>query len=253
MSELAIIGGTGALKLFPSQGVEAVTTPFGAPSDRPRRIRLGQSEALFLARHGNPHRIPPHRINYRANIQALRSLGVRTILAVNAVGGISPEMPAGALVIPDQLIDMTWGRAHTFSDGGSAPLQHIDFTHPFDPALRNTLIKAAKLAGHAVFPRGCIAVTQGPRLETAAEVRMLAAAGCDLVGMTAMPEAALAREAGLGYASVCAVANAGAGVDDQAITEQAIFAVLEPAMKQVAEVLTQAAELLYPQSDTGSD
>ena len=180
---LAIIGGTGAVDLFETDRPAAITTPFGAPSDRPRRIRLGDEDCWFLARHGAPHRIPPHKVNYRANIHALKTLGVEAVLAVNAVGGVTERAAAGKLLIPDQLLDFTWGRAHTFSDGGSAPLQHIDFTHPFDGRLREALCRASEKKVPDAVVGGCIGVTQGPRLETAAEVRYLARLGCDVVGM----------------------------------------------------------------------
>lgn len=234
--QLAIIGGTGALQLFRSHSATALTTPFGSPSERPRRVTLGEHEFWFMARHGDPHRIPPHRINYRANVHALRSLGADTILAINAVGGIAESLNPGDLVIPDQLIDYTFGRAHTFSDGGSAPLKHVDFTYPFEGPLRQRLIAAAGQT-EAVVDGGCHGVVQGPRLETAAEVRRLAADGCDLVGMTAMPEAALAREAGLDYASLCIVANPAAGVGGQLIAEAEIHRVLDQAMDKVRSVL----------------
>ena len=272
--KLAVIGGTGALNLFQTRRSVSMTTPFGPPSDRPREIVIGNSEIgnseiddpdtdgsdigdpdvgdsetgipetgnsgiWFLARHGDPHRIPPHRINYRANIHALRTLGVDSVLAINAVGGVSAELPAGSMLVPDQLIDYTWGRAHTFSDGGSAPLRHIDFTRPFDGPLRERLLDAGRRAGHELVDGGCHAVTQGPRLETAAEVAQLAAAGCAVVGMTAMPEAALAREAGIDYASLCVVANAGAGLEDGPITEADIHRVLQTTMQKVAEIITR--------------
>lgn len=239
--KLAVIGGTGALEMFRPLSNAAMTTPFGAPSDRPRQVDAGGSEVWFLARHGDPHRIPPHKINYRANIHALKILGVDSVLAINAVGGLAPGLAAGTMVAPDQLIDYTWGRAHTFSDGGSAPLRHIDFTRPFDGPLRDRLLEAAARTGHEVIDGGCHAVTQGPRLETAAEVSRLAADGCDLVGMTAMPEAALAREAGLDYASLCVVANAGAGLEDGPITEDDIHRVLQAAMRNVKDVIVALA------------
>jgi len=235
--KLAVMGGTGALQLFETLRNMALTTPFGAPSDRPRQVAVADTELWFLARHGDPHRIPPHKINYRANIHALKILGVDSVLAINAVGGLVVGLPAGSMVAPDQIIDYTWGRAHTFSDGGSAPLKHIDFTRPFDGPLRDRLLDAARQVGHELVDGGCHAVTQGPRLETAAEVSRLASEGCDVVGMTAMPEAALAREAGLDYASLCVVANAGAGLEDGPITEDDIHQVLQGAMQNVKDVI----------------
>lgn len=236
---LAVIGGTGALNLFEARSSMSLTTPFGPPSARPVQVVIEDHEIWFLARHGDPHRIPPHRVNYRANIHALNTLGIDTVLAINAVGGISPDLCAGALLVPDQLIDHTSGRAHTFSDGGSAPLRHIDFTHPFAGPLRDALCSAAARAGIGVVDGGCVAVTQGPRLETAAEVARLAAEGCDAVGMTTMPEAALAREVGMDYASLCVVANAGAGLQQGPITEQDIHRVLNAGMRQVHEVIVE--------------
>lgn len=235
--KLAVIGGTGALRLFEMHRKVALTTPFGAPSDRPRQVAAGGEEIWFLARHGDPHRIPPHKVNYRANIHALRTLGADSVLAINAVGGLVPELAAGTLVVPDQIIDYTWGRAHTFSDGGSAPLKHIDFSRPYDGPLRDRLVEAARRAGQDIVDGGCHAVTQGPRLETAAEVARLVSDGGKIVGMTAMPEAALAREAGLDYASLCVVANAAAGLEEGPITEDDIHHVLQAAMQNVPDII----------------
>ena len=237
--KLAVIGGTGALNLFEADRSVSLTTPFGAPSARPIQAVFEGQEIWFLARHGHPHRVPPHRVNYKANIHALSTLGIDSVLAINAVGGISANLAAGALLVPDQLIDHTWGRAHTFSDGGSAPLKHIDFTNPFAGPLRDALCSAAGNAGIEVIDGGCVAVTQGPRLETAAEVSRLAGEGCDAVGMTTMPEASLAREVGMDYASLCVVANAGAGLQQGPITERDIHRVLQTAMKQVQGVIGQ--------------
>ncbi|GAB4178361.1 MAG: S-methyl-5'-thioinosine phosphorylase [Wenzhouxiangellaceae bacterium] len=241
---LAIIGGTGVANHWPELSQAALTTPFGAPSDRPREVRIGDATVWFLARHGTPHRIPPHRINYRANIHALRLLGVDAVLALNAVGGIRADLAPGSLLAPDQLIDYTWGRAHTFSDGGSSALKHVDFTRPFGGVLRERLLDAARSAEEPVIDGGCVAVTQGPRLETAAEVMKLARDGADVVGMTTMPEAALAREAGLDYASLCMVANPGAGLADGEITEEDIHAVLGQAMRRVHHVIETLVRLL---------
>lgn len=245
--KLAIIGGTGALRLFPTVRKIPVSTPFGAPSDKPSELEIDGRTVLFLPRHGDPHRIPPHRVNYRANVYSLKNLGVGHILALNAVGGLKPGVEAGDLLIPDQLIDLTWGRAHTFSDGGSAPLRHIDFTSPFDGPLRASLLAAAATADQQVIASGCHVVTQGPRLETAAEVRRLAAMGGDVVGMTAMPEAALAREAGLDYASLCVVANAGAGLQQGEISEDDIHAVLAEAMEKVRSIVVAMIAELQPE------
>lgn len=229
MGSIGIIGGTGLEQL---QGLElvrehVVDTPFGAPSRPVQEGRLAGQTLYFLHRHGSPRTIPPHRINYRANISALHALGVRRLVAVNAVGGVSPDMQPGRLVIPDQLIDYTWGREHSFDDGSSGRLQHIDFTEPYDRRLRLALVEAAEAAGITHEPFGVHAVTQGPRLETAAEVRRLAGDGCDIVGMTGMPEAALARELGMAYASVCMVVNPAAGLGDLPLTLDLMRHILE--------------------------
>lgn len=237
---LAVIGGTGldGLDGFVLRETRAPDTPFGAPSAPLLLGRAGDREVVLLARHGRPHHIPPHRINYRANISALQALGVRGILAVNAVGGISASMTAGALAVPHDLIDYSWGRAHTFSDGAPGQhLAHIDFTAPFDGDLRRRLLAAAEAVDEELVPFGVYGVAQGPRLETAAEIRRMARDGCDLVGMTAMPEAALAREAGIPYAMLCVVANPAAGLTAEPVTLAAMQAVLSGAMARVQRVM----------------
>ncbi len=242
--QLAVIGGTGiqALAGFETDTEHRVDTPFGAPSGVIREGLLAGRRCLFLARHGVPHQIPPHRINYRANLWALRQLGADAVLGVNAVGGINPAMPTGRLVIPDQVVDYTWGRKHTFFDGENTPgeltaLEHIDFTEPYHPALRRRLADAAQGLGLEVASGGTYAATQGPRLESAAEVRRLAQDGCDIVGMTGMPEAALAAELGMAYASLCIVVNAAAGLGDEPITLEAMGEVLALGAAQVAKLL----------------
>ncbi len=244
----AVIGGTGlqALAGFQAEAEHALQTPFGAPSAPVQEGRLDGRRCLFLARHGVPHRIPPHRINYRANLWALRELGADAVLAVNAVGGINPTMPPGRLVVPDQVVDYTWGRAHSYYDGDgvSAPvsdqlseLEHVDFTEPYDAGLRQRLLAAGNALGLQLDSAGTYAATQGPRLESAAEIRRLANDGCDVVGMTGMPEAALARELGLPYASLCIVVNAAAGLGTEPITLEAMSEVLEAGSARVAELL----------------
>ncbi|PLW82210.1 S-methyl-5'-thioinosine phosphorylase [Kineobactrum sediminis] len=216
MSALGIIGGTGVDQLegLAIDREHDLDTRFGAPSRPIQEGRVADRQVFFLQRHGSPRAIPPHRINYRANLQALHTLGVRQVVGINAVGGISSEMQPGRLVIPDQLIDYTWGREHTFDDGSAGSLLHIDFTDPYDLGLRLALLDAADRAGIGYEPSGVHGIVQGPRLETAAEVRRMAVDGCDIVGMTGMPEAALARELGIAYASVCMVVNLAAGLGD---------------------------------------
>ena len=225
----AIIGGTGLNQLpgFTSLQEYTQDTPWGAPSHPVQRGKLGECEAYFLARHGVPHRLPPHLINYRANLWALRELGVTQVVAVNAVGGISAPMGPGVLSVPDQLIDYTWGRQHTFYDGGELDLKHIEFTQPYSSNVRDSLLQAALDAGVECRAGGVYAATQGPRLETAAEIKRLAQDGCDVVGMTGMPEAALAAELELDYAALCIVVNWGAGLNAQPITEAAIHDILQ--------------------------
>jgi 5'-methylthioadenosine phosphorylase/5'-methylthioinosine phosphorylase len=239
MPATAIIGGTGLTRL---EGLEItrserIATPFGEPSAELLHGRLHGNEVIFLARHGNPHRTPPHRINYRANIWALRAAGMTEIIAVAAVGGITDAMTPGRVVIPDQLIDYTHGRATTFFDDNLAEVVHIDFTEPYTANLRQRLLTAANQAQVAAVDGGTYGATQGPRLETAAEIRRLEHDGCDLVGMTGMPEAALARELSLAYACCAVVANWGAGKSAGEITMAEIEEHLGRGMKDVAQLL----------------
>jgi purine nucleoside phosphorylase len=213
MRRVALIGGTGARRLVPPQADErhAAATRWGEPSAAVSAWSAGTAEVLFLPRHGSAGRIAPHRVNYRANIEVLREAGAEAVIGINTVGGITPRARPGHLLLPAQLIDYTWGRAQTYSDGDDQPLRHVEFDPPVDERLRRELLAAAGAAGVDVVDGGCYGVTQGPRLETAAEIDRLAADGCDMVGMTAMPEAALAREAGLAYAICAVVVNRAAG------------------------------------------
>jgi 5'-methylthioinosine phosphorylase len=239
MSRIAVIGGTGLAQLDGLDGVTSfpITTPFGEPSADLVSGNLGQTEVVFLARHGRPHRIPPHRINYRANLWALKEAGVGGIIAVNAVGGIHPVMGAGHFCVPHQLIDYTWGRASSFFEEDLESVTHVDFTHPYDDVLRQHLLQALVDLGLAHSARGVYGATQGPRLETAAEIQRLERDGCDIVGMTGMPEAGLARELGLPYACLALVVNPAAGKAPGLITMDAIEAVMAAGMGQVRSVL----------------
>jgi 5'-methylthioadenosine phosphorylase len=238
---LAIIGGSGMSRLEGMGELRQVAarTAYGEPSAPLAFGRIGGRELVFLARHGEGHSIAPHDINYRANIWALKEAGVREVLSVATVGGIRREFGPGALVVPDQIIDYTWGRRSTFFDGPGARVTHIDFTEPYAPALRAKILAAARACGERISDGGTYAVTQGPRLETAAEITRLERDGADLVGMTAMPEAGLAREAGLDYAAIAVVANHAAGRGDSvhAISLDAIERVLVEAMARVRRVI----------------
>ena len=238
MSRVAIIGGTGLSELVGLKNIktEKVDTVYGETSGVIESGLLEGEEVVFLSRHGKPHTIPPHKINYRANLDALHKLNVKKIIAVNAVGGISNDMPPKHIVIPHQIIDYTYGREHTFYDNTSeVELQHVDFSDPYDGDLRFKLISAAKQYDIPFSNSGVYACTQGPRLESSAEVQRLLRDGCDIVGMTGMPEAALARELGIAYASLCIVVNAAAGLSQEPITMADIHRVLS---EGIADVLT---------------
>jgi 5'-deoxy-5'-methylthioadenosine phosphorylase len=240
---LAIVGGSG-LTVFP--GMEdarhvVARTSYGEPSASLVHGKIGGREVVFLARHGEGHSIAPHEINYRANIRALKEAGVREVVAVATVGGIRREFGPGVLVLPSQIIDYTWGRRATFHDGPGAKVTHIDFTEPYAAPLRARILSAARACGEDLADGGVCAATQGPRLETAAEITRLERDGADLVGMTGMPEAALAREAGLDYAAIAVVANHAAGRGDSAhaISLEAMEGVLIEAMARVRRVIGQ--------------
>ena len=212
----AILGGSGLAKLsaLGSPRRRVMRTPFGEPSGALTFGRLGGQEVVFLARHGYGHTIAPHDINYRANIWALKELQVRGVFAMATVGGIAPHLGPGTLALPDQIIDYTYGRKGTFFESAEASVTHIDFTLPYTQSLRMRLLEAARICGEPLSDGGVYACTQGPRLETAAEIERLARDGATMVGMTGMPEAALAREAELEYAALAVVVNHAAGRGD---------------------------------------
>jgi len=225
---LAVIGGTGLYRLADLQDVEThqPETRFGAPSGPVRIGTLDGRRVAFLARHGEGHSLPPHLINYRANLAALQALGADRVLALNTVGGITGRFGPRVLGCPDQLIDYTWGRVSTICEEPGAEVVHVDFGEPYTRSLRAAVIAAAVAAGVDLVDGGCYGATQGPRLETRAEIARMKRDGCDLVGMTGMPEASLARELGLEYACLAIVANwaAGAGPDpDEVITLQDVL------------------------------
>ena len=240
---LAVIGGTGVYRLAALEDEEArhIDTPYGAPSGPLRIGRLGEVRIAFLARHGEGHALPPHKVNYRANLFALRQAGARRVLALNTVGGITDAYGPRVLACPDQLIDYTWGRESTFWDGEGEAL-HVDFGHPYSPMFRHKLLAAARVTGVRVVDGGCYGATQGPRLETNAEIARMRRDGCDLVGMTGMPEAALARELGLEYACLAIVANWAAGCGDaQEITLAEVLENVATASSGLPALITRLA------------
>jgi len=246
MSGIAILGGSGmdSLDGLEITRREHVSTPYGEPSDTLNHGTLNGAAVIFLARHGAAHTLPPHCINYRANLWALRQLGVSRVLAVCAVGGINPAIQPTALITPDQLVDYTWGRAHTLYDGEDNTVEHIDFTEPYCSELRAQLITAAGQAGLTITATATYAATQGPRLETAAEIRRLQNDGCDIVGMTGMPEASIARELGLCYATLAVSANNAAGRDPGPIEMPAVMRNLETGMQQARLLINKVLPLL---------
>lgn len=239
MSKLAIIGGTGLTSLDDLSIVESknISTPYGEPSSALQIGELAGHEIVFIARHGAEHCIPPHKINYQANIWALNNIGVTDIIAVAAVGGIHDEIPPEKIVIPEQIIDYTYERKHTFFENDLSQVTHIDFTNPYDSALRKKLTQAAERSKIEVFDGGAYGVTQGPRLETAAEIVRMQQDGCDIVGMTGMPEAALANELELNYACCALCVNWAAGKTEEEISMHEINSVIEKGMDSVKSIL----------------
>lgn len=247
MKTLAIIGGSGLthLRNLTVRERRVMRTPYGEPSAPMVYGLVGGHEVIFLPRHGHGHTIPPHSVNYQANMWALKECGVNHVVAVNAVGAINTDLAPGTLVLPDQIIDYTYGRAHTFFGSHPEPVTHIDFTHPYCEALREVLRDGASRAGLTLAPKGTYAATQGPRFETAAEILRLERDGADIVGMTGMPEAALARELGLCYASLSVVANYAAGKSEEEIDLRAIERYLESGMAKVRTLLEHAIPRLH--------
>lgn len=243
---LGIIGGSGLARLanLEVSRRQVMTTPYGKPSGPLTVGTMAGRKIIFLARHGDGHTIPPHEINYRANIWALRSRGARNVVAVFTVGGIRADLGPGALAVPDQIIDYTHGRKSTFFDRSRAGVTHVDFTHPYCEAMRRRLFDASRAAGESIVRDGTYAATQGPRLETAAEIDRLERDGADMVGMTGMPEAGLAREAELCYAAIAVVVNAaaGRGASARGIKLADLDAVAQHAMTRVRRILDRLAK-----------
>ena len=247
MSALAIIGGSGltTLKGLEITHQKEIQTPYGEPSSPIFYGTYAGKALVFLARHGVPHVIPPHKVNYRANLWSLKESGVKNVIAVAAVGSIHPDMQPSDLVIPDQIIDYTYSREQTFFAEKLTHVTHIDFTHPYCDNLRKQLLTATQskefqnLKEWKVHPKGVYGVTQGPRLETAAEINRMERDGCAIVGMTGMPEATLARELDLCYATCAVVANLAAGRGSAQITMTEIEANLKQGIENVRQLLTE--------------
>ncbi|HXF65990.1 MAG TPA: S-methyl-5'-thioinosine phosphorylase [Burkholderiales bacterium] len=244
---LGIIGGSGLSRLANLEVTRrlAVRTPYGEPSGALVFGRIRGREVVFLARHGYGHTIPPHEVNYRANIWALHAQKVTDVVSIASVGGIRSDLAPGTLAVPDQIIDYTHGRAATFFGRGERGVTHVDFTRPYCESMRQRLLEAAKRAGEAIVAGGTYAATQGPRLETAAEINRLERDGADMVGMTGMPEAVLAREIGLCYAAIAVVVNhaAGRGTSAEAVRLEEIAAVSQRAAERVRNILDQLVTL----------
>ena len=242
---LAVIGGSGLVGLGQMKVIrrEIARTPFGEPSGPLVIGQMSEAPVLFLARHGPGHIHAPHRINYRANVWALRQAGATSLLAVAAVGGMADNTGPGVIVAPDQIIDYTYGREHTFCDGSERTVVHVDFTRPYSDELREAVIQAAASVGEPVISTGVYGATQGPRLETAAEIQRMARDGATLVGMTGMPEAALARELSLRYAHLCVVSNwaAGCGNSINTISHEDIESTLDDSIGRVQKIVAALA------------
>jgi len=246
MESIAIIGGTGLTSFSGLEIIrkEVVRTPFGTPS---APITYGQycgKEVIFLPRHGSQHTIPPHMVNYRANLWSLHDKGVKNIIAVAAVGGIHKQTNPTTIVIPEQIIDYTYGRHQTFYEKDLLKVRHIDFTYPYDETLRQNLIQAVEIAGHKYYAGGVYAATQGPRLETAAEINRLEQDGCHVVGMTGMPEAALARELNINYAHCAVSVNWAAGRGNEPLNEESIVKYTHQGMTKVQSMLAALMTLI---------
>ncbi|MFT6906612.1 MAG: 5'-methylthioinosine phosphorylase [Oleiphilaceae bacterium] len=237
---IGIMGGTGLSQLdgFDIQEQKWCETPFGEPSSILSFGDFKGQKVVFLARHGVPHKVAPHLINYRANLSAFKQEGVTQVIAVNAVGGIHSEMGPTSIAVPDQIIDYTYGRAATIYDGCHVEsVDHIDFSIPYTESVRELLIKASKLANVDLLESATYGATQGPRLETSAEIKRMQRDGCDIVGMTGMPEASLARELGLDYACLALSVNWAAGITDQVITMKEIKEAIHGGMNKVHRIL----------------
>ncbi len=241
--KIGIIGGTGVYQLGDSAVAPVrVETPYGAALLA--RVSLGDRELLFVPRHGSHHQIPPHRVNYRAKIAALKQEGCRCVLATNAVGSIRRDLPPGHLVLADQFLDFTRARPLTFYDGEDSGVRHVDVTEPYCPVLRDKIVQVVTGRGEPIENGAVYVCTEGPRFETPAEIRMFKQLGGDLVGMTGVPEVVLAREAGLCYATICVVTNYAAGIADQPLTGGEVGELMSGRLPFLREILVEVAQSL---------
>jgi len=242
---IGIIGGSGLyeMKDVVSKGIKSVVTPFGTPSDLYRICEISGRDIIFLPRHGSKHNIPPHRINYRANIWGFKELGAKRVISISATGGVNPEYEPGTLVVPDQIIDMTADRDMTFFEGEGGVF-HVDLTDPYCPELRESIIASGKKSGMALKKSGTYICTNGPRLETRAEIKSFSQIGADIVGMTAMPEAALAREAELCYAGISVVTNYAAGLKEERLTATEVLEKMGKATLLLKELLKEVFDMI---------
>ena len=245
MSKTGVIGGSGLYEIegFVLKKRQTVTTPYGKPSDQYLLGKIGKTEVVFLPRHGSRHNIPPHEINYRANIWGFKKLGVERILSISAVGGIRKGLKPGDIVILDQVLDMTRSRKSTFYDGNNGVV-HIDFTDPYCPELRKILQRAGKRVKVPVKNGGTYVAVEGPRLETASEIRSFSILGGDVVGMTGMPEASLARELELCYSGLSVVANYAAGISKRKLTVAEVMEAMKASMENIKRLLKETFRLI---------
>lgn len=240
-ADIGVIGGSGFYEFLDSADEVQVDTPFGAPSGPLVIGETGGKRVAFVPRHGRDHRFPPHRIPYRANLWALRSVGVRQVLAPSAVGSLTSDYGPGTLAVPDQLVDRTTGRTQTFYEENGAV--HVQFADPYCPVGRATAISAALGTGWAPAESGTLVVIEGPRFSTRAESRWYASQGWTLIGMTALPEAALARELALCYTTIALVTDTDAGVEEgEGVTHEEVFRVFSANVTRLRELILQTIE-----------
>jgi 5'-methylthioadenosine phosphorylase len=250
VAQIGVLGGSGFYSWLQDAQRVPVETPFGASSEAPVVGSIAGRAVAFIPRHGRDHRFPPHRVNYRANLWALRALGVRQVLAPSAVGSMLPELGPGSLVVPDQIIDRTWGREHTVYGGDAGPVVHVSFADPYCPRGRSGVVAAAAAAGWRARESATLVVINGPRFSTRAESRWHAAAGGDVVGMTGMPEASIARELALCYTSACVVTDLDAGFESgEGVTHAEVLATFGRSVERLKSLLAGAVAQLPSDDD----